>query len=201
MAGRPKQFDRDEALSIAMHVFWRKGFGSTSVEDLINEMNISRGSMYATFGDKRSLFLQSIQFYSHMVKAELIDPMLDSRCPMDRMQQFLRSAVGQCKTDDRHGCLIANTVMEQIPHDEAIATVVRDLLDQVESGISHCIAEGVKTGRMQVRHTPHLAARMVLCTVHGIFALSKTYATDGWMEELETEILGTLMMPKNGSSN
>ena len=58
--GRPKAFDREEALEKAMYLFWAKGYEAASVRDLLAAMGINRGSMYATFGDKRSLFLETI---------------------------------------------------------------------------------------------------------------------------------------------
>ena len=57
--GRPKEFDRREALEKAMEAFWAKGYEGTSVSDLLEAMGIHRGSMYDTFGDKRSLFLEA----------------------------------------------------------------------------------------------------------------------------------------------
>ena len=60
---RPKQFDRDEALERAMAVFWRRGYEGTSVRDLVEHMGINRGSLYDTFGDKRTLFLAAVDRY------------------------------------------------------------------------------------------------------------------------------------------
>ncbi|MFO0765782.1 MAG: helix-turn-helix domain-containing protein [Nitrospiraceae bacterium] len=57
---RPKEFNPAEALDKAMHVFWRKrAMEATSMEDLLTAMDINRGSLYATFGNKRELFLKA----------------------------------------------------------------------------------------------------------------------------------------------
>ena len=60
---RPKEFNPDEALEKAMQVFWHKGYEATSMEDLLNAMDINRGSLYATFGGKRALFLKAMDRY------------------------------------------------------------------------------------------------------------------------------------------
>jgi TetR/AcrR family transcriptional repressor of nem operon len=52
-----KQFDRDAVLDPAMETFWQQGYAATSMQDRVDAMDINCGSMYATFGDKRSLFL------------------------------------------------------------------------------------------------------------------------------------------------
>jgi len=61
--GRPRSFDRDQALQKAMEVFWAKGFEGTSVADLTDAMGINPPSLYAAFGDKETLFLEAIERY------------------------------------------------------------------------------------------------------------------------------------------
>lgn len=63
MAGR-KQFDVDEALRRAMHVFWRWGYSEASIDRLTEGTGLGRGSLYGTFGDKSTLFRKSLQRYA-----------------------------------------------------------------------------------------------------------------------------------------
>src|ERR1700722_14081004 len=62
--GRPRAFDADEALESAMEVFWRKGYLGTSLSDLTDAMDINRPSLYAAFGNKKSLFRKVLDRYS-----------------------------------------------------------------------------------------------------------------------------------------
>src|ERR1700730_15668449 len=62
--GRPRAFDAEKALDRAMHVFWRKGYLGTSLSDLTNAMGINRPSLYAAFGNKKSLFRKVLDRYS-----------------------------------------------------------------------------------------------------------------------------------------
>ncbi|MBK6426479.1 MAG: helix-turn-helix transcriptional regulator [Blastocatellia bacterium] len=59
--GRPKSFELDDVLDRAIEAFWCKGYEATSIQDLVDEMGINRGSLYATFGDKHALFLAAIE--------------------------------------------------------------------------------------------------------------------------------------------
>lgn len=47
---RPKEFNPDDAVEKAMHVFWHKGSAATPMEDLLTAMDLNRGSLYDTFG-------------------------------------------------------------------------------------------------------------------------------------------------------
>ncbi|TWX70621.1 TetR/AcrR family transcriptional regulator [Colwellia demingiae] len=62
--GRPLSFERDKALLAAMHVFWAKGYDGASMKDLTEAMGINSPSLYASFGDKHKLYLESIDCYA-----------------------------------------------------------------------------------------------------------------------------------------
>lgn len=60
---RPREFDADIALDRATDVFWAKGYEATSLDDLCEATGLSRSSLYAAFGTKRDLLLQSVDRY------------------------------------------------------------------------------------------------------------------------------------------
>ncbi len=63
MAGRPRSFDRDSALAVALEQFWRGGYEGTSVSTLTSAMGVTPPSLYAAFGDKRQLFEEASALY------------------------------------------------------------------------------------------------------------------------------------------
>ena len=62
--GRPRGYDEEQALEAAMLTFWEKGYRATSMDDLVARTGASRASLYKTFGDKRALFLKSLDLYA-----------------------------------------------------------------------------------------------------------------------------------------
>ncbi len=84
--GRPQEFDTAEALRSAMHVFWSKGYEGASLADILQATGLSKSSLYATFGDKRALFLAAFDAY-RKERLEYLNHMLNDGqlgAPVDR---------------------------------------------------------------------------------------------------------------------
>ncbi|MFB6554722.1 TetR/AcrR family transcriptional regulator [Streptomyces sp. NPDC056405] len=105
--GRPRSFDRATALEKALMAFWEHGYEATSVSDLTRVMEIGAPSLYAAFGDKRSLFEEVVQEYgvrygSFGGRALAEEP--TARAGVERM---LREAAVEYTFPGRpHGCLV-----------------------------------------------------------------------------------------------
>jgi TetR/AcrR family transcriptional regulator, transcriptional repressor for nem operon len=101
-----------DVLDRAMALFWRRGYEAASIRDLVSTTGINRGSLYATFGDKKTLFLAVLEHYADRIgkplMAELANP--DPR----RAVEHMFAAIIQRTTDPRfpRGCLNTNTSLE-----------------------------------------------------------------------------------------
>lgn len=64
--GRPREFNREEALDAALRLFWAKGYEPTSVAEICAAMDVNPPSLYATFGNKTALFLEAMRHYERL---------------------------------------------------------------------------------------------------------------------------------------
>lgn len=69
--GRPRAYDPEVALERALETFWKKGYSATSLDDLCAATGMNRPSLYAAFGDKRSLYLKALDFYGRSYAASV----------------------------------------------------------------------------------------------------------------------------------
>jgi AcrR family transcriptional regulator len=85
--GRPRAFDVEKALHQAMQVFWRKGYLGTSLSDLTDAMGINRPSLYAAFGNKKSLFRKALAHYANGPSSYLSDALQEptARAVVERL--------------------------------------------------------------------------------------------------------------------
>ncbi|WP_432056309.1 TetR/AcrR family transcriptional regulator [Streptomyces sp. bgisy022] len=123
--GRPRSFDREAALRQATLLFWQHGYEGTSVADLTAAMGISPPSLYAAFGDKRTLFTEVVERYGGSFGAfmdQALDQESDPRAGFARMLD--EAAVSYTAPDRPAGCLIISAAANYSPQ---TADVEQDL--------------------------------------------------------------------------
>ena len=105
--GRPRSFDEMEALEKATQVFWSKGYDGVTIDDLVAGMGVGRPSLYAVFGDKRTLFLRVLRAYAERKGALAAKALLSPQHLRDSLASFMRQAV-EFATEEGSavGCLI-----------------------------------------------------------------------------------------------
>lgn len=105
--GRPREFDRTDALNSAMNVFWQKGYTATSMNDLYEAMGIKSPSLYAAFGSKEDLYDEVLQHYEQCVAPLIWGGMESEPSPKVAVAQWLeRSADTLTRSDMPHGCMV-----------------------------------------------------------------------------------------------
>jgi AcrR family transcriptional regulator len=105
--GRPREFDREQALEAAMEVFWRRGFDATSISDLTEAMGVNPPSLYAAFGDKEKLYLEAVEYYRVQRGEHIRQVMAAEPTARGAIERALREAAGEfSRRDSPAGCLL-----------------------------------------------------------------------------------------------
>ncbi len=143
--GRPRGFDERDALEKATQVFWSKGYDGVTIDDLVAGMGVGRPSLYAVFGDKRTLFLRVLKAYAETKGALAAKALFSPRTLRDSLAAFLRHAV---ETATEEGCargcllgciapLVDDAEVRQFLQDAAaagVALVERRFCDAISAG-------------------------------------------------------------------
>lgn len=134
---RSKEFEVNEVLDKAMVLFWEQGYEKTSMSDLVEHMGIHRRSLYDTFGDKHSLFLQAIDRYMNKVKINLTSEVKQSKTATEALQSIFQFMVSE-EEGFPSGCLLVNTITELAARDTDVNTrsiesfrITEDMLEQI----------------------------------------------------------------------
>src|SRR5438105_4738188 len=144
---RPPGFDRAQVLEAVERQFRKTGYAGTSLDDLCAVTGLGRGSLYAAFGDKHSLFLEALNGYCDRTESILSDTMggPDSEA-LDRLQCFLMSSASRVFDDsDGLGCMVGKFAVELAREDQDVASRIgadlarmrQALVDTIEAAQRH----------------------------------------------------------------
>src|SRR6201996_9268200 len=176
--GRPRTFDVDAAVERAMGVFWSRGYHATALPDLLRATKLSRGSLYAAFGDKHSLFLRTLDRYIADAVARM-DVELDPRGdPVGGLRSYLAGYVERTSgANGRRGCLLVATAMELAGQDVEVGRRVASFFKAMEARVADALSRAKTAGKLADGVEPASAARILVCFVEGLRVVGKTAPT------------------------
>lgn len=123
--GRPRTFDREDALNSAMKLFWRKGYTATSMSDLYEVMGINSPSLYAAFGSKEALYEEVLAHYEKRIAPLIWSAMLAEPDPHEAVWLWLKnSAEALTRCDLPHGCMVTLSAVASEGHERLGALVL-----------------------------------------------------------------------------
>lgn len=170
---RIKEYDENEVLQKAMVLFWTQGYEKTSMQDLVTHMGIHRRSMYATFGDKHTLFMKALERYEEVVGIKINSQVK----PLDSVKQAIRRlfVIAIYKNGKEPiGCLTVNTAVELSLHDEEVAEKVVDSFSKTEKLLYELLLRGQTLGEISNHHDAEKLSQFIHNSLVGLRVLAKT---------------------------
>ena len=164
--GRQISYNPEEVLSKAVHVFWEKGYESTSVKDLVKATGVKPGSLYLLYKNKQELFHASLEAYStqYLEKVKAIFKEKDD--PVLAVETFLREVVMVNITNEKtKGCLLVKTQVSVHQNDVKIQSYINHYFSEVEKLIRAAIEDAKQKGLTTV--DPEHFASFVVTTIFG----------------------------------
>ena len=145
--GRPREFDRDQALHRALDVFWQRGYQGTSISTLTDAMGIGSPSLYAAFGSKADLFREATELYLSEDGAEPCRLLEAGETARSSVEAFLRGNADLFTRDDGpSGCMLTRAVSTCPEDDEDVRACLADSVEQrlgeIEGRLRRGAAEG-----------------------------------------------------------
>ena len=190
---RHKEFDRDEALHRAMEVFWSRGYEATSVGDLVEHMGINRQSLYDTFGDKHSLYLQALDRYREVEGRKMFE-LLERPGPVKRaLRQLFESVVERSLGEgERRGCFVGNATSELAGRCKATAEKSCSNMAAAEEALYRALLRGKREGEIKGVRDPRAVARFLYSSLQGLQLMSKATKDRKTLEDVVRVTLSVL---------
>ncbi|WLG98255.1 TetR/AcrR family transcriptional regulator [Pseudomonas sp. FP198] len=201
--GRPRTFDRDVAITQALHLFWEHGYDATSLSQL--KANIGGGitapSFYAAFGSKQALFNEVMERYltTHgRVMESLFDSTLPPREAIERTLR--RSAKMQCETDHPKGCLVSLGYLSACSEEsKAISRPLAEARTANRAGIKACIERAIAAGELPATVASEALAAVFDSFLLGLSVLARDGASLETLDAAVTQVMTVWDAQRMGS--
>ncbi|QRP45756.1 TetR/AcrR family transcriptional regulator [Amycolatopsis sp. FDAARGOS 1241] len=192
MVGR-RQFDERRTLDLARDIFWFKGYGATSVQDIANASGVLRGSLYNAYQDKETLFLQVFEEYSRDFLADatrvLAHPSVDRA--LRELFDFLITSM--TTGEPARGCLTTKTAIDTRADGERIRAALRNLLDELERLVQDRLSADEVRPRLAM--PPADAARVLVTMTRGIVVMERVYQDPKRLRETAESLINAVLPP------
>lgn len=147
--GRPRSFDRQDALASAMEVFWIKGYEAASISDLTGAMGIGSPSLYAAFGSKEGLFREAVELYGRTEGPALWDVVETAPTAREAIEGYLTATARVFTRPGKpRGCLVTLSVLNTTSASASVCEAMRRARAVGQSGLEARLRRSMAQGEL-----------------------------------------------------
>lgn len=190
---RKKEFDEKALLDKAVDLFWRKGYHATSAQDLVDELGISRSSLYDTYTDKHHLFKESLRQYELCNTGALIRMADESKDAQQTLQQIFQNVIKESIENPVKGCFMVNTAVELSGQDKEIGELVAQNNKNVEDALARLVKKGQADGQFSTKKTARAFARYLFSSISGLRVAARSGSDRRVLNDIAEVVLFTLL--------
>ncbi|MCT9000608.1 TetR/AcrR family transcriptional regulator [Chelativorans intermedius] len=183
--GRPRTFDRQEALRRAMEVFWARGYEGASLGELAEAMGINRPSLYAAFGCKEALFREAVALYDATEGAPIQRALDEAPTARAAVEAMLRhNARAYARDDQPRGCMVVLASLLGTPENEAVRQFLRENRALGEEVLRHRIERGIAEGDVPAGADARMLAAFYTTVTQGLSVQARDGTSVAAMEAI-----------------
>jgi TetR/AcrR family transcriptional repressor of nem operon len=188
--GRPREFDFNDTLELAMQAFWAKGYEATSLDDLCTATGLGRSSLYATFGDKQSLYLSALAHYESAAVVRIAAAISSGKSPLDGISSFINRIIEDIVAGPgRRGCFIGNCAAELARQDRTVASHVRQSMDRIRNTFRNALAQARDEGQLPKNADVDALAAFLMSGIQGLRLVGKANPDRAVLEDIAKVML------------
>ncbi len=179
--GGPRTFNREQAVDIAMRLFWQHGYEGVSLNDLTAAIGVAPPSLYAAFGSKAQLYRETLDHYSTVSGAMN----LGLASTLDETVAAILRQAADAVTDPagERGCMVSSGMLQCAEEHASLARVLSDRRDAMREAIADALGRWLDPARSRS------FARFLVAVLQGMSVQARDGATRAELEEVIKEAL------------
>jgi AcrR family transcriptional regulator len=179
--GRPRKFDRNQAVHNAMLVFWSRGYENATLLDLQQAMGgITAPSFYHAFGSKENLFHEAVALYGEQEGSGIARELSAGNTARDAIEAMFEQVVLLVSgTETPKGCLVALGGINCSVGNSEVAGFIQELRNRRVELIRSRLERGVLDGDIPAQADVNGLANYLTTVVDGICLQAKDGVAQG----------------------
>jgi AcrR family transcriptional regulator len=184
--GRPRSYDPDRALAQATAAFWDAGYSATSLDDLSAATGMNRPSLYGAFGDKRTLYLKTIEGYRAMARAAMQQALPNAGPLKAALGELYRRAIALYLLGGQgaRGCLLVSTATTEAVMDPEIRRAARAGLEEIDDAFAARFRHALAQGDLPRTADPEVLAKLASAILHTLSIRARTGTPRAVLEQI-----------------
>ncbi len=154
-----------------MEVFWDHGYEAATLPYLLEEMGISRQSLYDTYGDKRALFLAALERYMSLAEDEF-ERLEHADATVDTVREYAHQFVRRITSDGPRACMVARSSLEIARVDDEVYAIIGRYSKRLERAFKGAVENSMARGDIVTKQAPLGLARALFNSIQGLSVLA-----------------------------
>ncbi len=171
--GRPRAYDPATAVARAAATFWKAGYAGTSLDDLSEATGMNRPSLYAAFGDKRELYLKTLEYYRNESRALARAALADHPPLRVFLKRFYDKALELYLEGGPRGCYSIGTAATVAAVDDGVRAFLAESMRITDSFLKHQIEKAGESGEIAADADAAALAYLASATLHTLAVRSR----------------------------
>lgn len=177
---------------MAMLVFWEKGYEAASIPDLLKAMGLSRSSLYETFADKETLYVEALQHYKK-IRQNKRNLLANAPSAKVGIRQYFDRHIASAFDDDLpKGCLVTNATIGLNSPDEQLQKLILDSFEELEKSFYELLSKGQQAGEIDAKKDIRVLSFLLLNLNHSINVVSKVETDKLIFDEMVNTVIDML---------
>jgi AcrR family transcriptional regulator len=184
--GRPRSYEPDAALTLAMEAFWKSGYAATTLDDLSAATGMNRPSLYAAFGDKQDIYAKAYRKYRARVRDEFL-PILAAQAPVRVVLRRIFEASRDLYLsgpDGPRGCLTVVTAASEAVAGPEIRKLVVEAIAALDQTFAALFSKAIARGELAASSDAAALAKIATATIHALAIRARVGAPRSELQEL-----------------
>jgi AcrR family transcriptional regulator len=152
-----KQKRRVEIMEATLRCFNRSGYRRTTMDDVVTESGLSKGTIYWHFKDKKNLFLETFDWLINQIGNEITHSLFqESLSPSERLEASLQSIILASESEMEFSTFPLQFLLEMV-EDEDFMAHYKELIKAFAEEVQKLIDEGIRSGEFRQVDTEEVA--------------------------------------------